>query len=675
MSPFVTEGPASFNVTAVPVEETLAPVVEEQVNVTEPMELSISPVVSDLASVGAVLSMGPGAGPALRLLAASAACELDGETQKVSRFLHPTQWYPDHSEAVGMVVGNIGICVCVALMCFLAHYPVMIVAPKLLPKFFHANFDYIGFLRFPSVPLFVFLFLYQGMSLGTLLLVLHSDVFGLKVLGVAGVCVCMVVPLALSNHLRTGVPSKGVYVLDDERSGWFKRMIIGPGEWCSIDMKCDWANRYTGQLRYYKQKYSYFIGFNFVSAFFVSCCLAVKPSNMKGCGHVKLSLSLIAVAELILEVTFWPHVRSVGNAADFTVLSMQAVGMALFAIGYYTEDKTHWSFDMASQIISVAFMFIALKLILDLITELYVFCSGRRDRLQELLIERGVDTTVELLEAVPSKRGKVFEYENVDSDCDIPEALDIEMNGTSRSSHAVSPHIGTTSPESSAAYLTTETAYRPPVSPDPSEVLEDPGLDHLSTFSLGRPKSSSGARGLRGMQQLHVVSPSESEERKVSPRLTSAIPKSPNESFGDLNITVSSFGAQKKLVVQQRRASPIESAGNKSSSDDDNASTVKSLKAVQLPPRRKTVPKGLTRHSTEPTVGSTGGSPLTRAGALASITSSRSIKVRQNSVTSMSSWQGLGKHNGVVTQDQPVMSSMARRDSLTSKGSGIMFRQ
>eukprot|EP01061_Rhynchopus_euleeides_P039981 TRINITY_DN6865_c0_g3_i1.p1 TRINITY_DN6865_c0_g3~~TRINITY_DN6865_c0_g3_i1.p1 ORF type:complete len:733 (+),score=195.73 TRINITY_DN6865_c0_g3_i1:1-2199(+) len=498
----VTFAPIVPKTTVVPAVEAV-PADNATVSLGKPVE-----TVASIATIASSVTLGSGTGPAIRLMATSKACELDGEEQRVGRFLHPTQWYPADNEAAGMVLGNLALCAVATMLCFCATLVVRPIAPRVFPSFFTSGFDYIGFLRFPSAPLFVFLLLYQGASLGGMLLLLHGKSWGLMLLGVGGSLVCVLVPAVLAHTLRSGVPSKGVYVMDDEHLGFVRKFIIGPGEWCSTDMSCDWVNRYTGQLRFFKQELSWYILFDFAAAFAISCCLSVKPTTMTGCGHVKLAMGCVFCVEMLLEARFWPHARGRDSAADFTIRSLQAVGMVLFAVGYYTNERSHWAFDISASLLFISGVLLFAKMVLDLLTEVYVLLIGRRNRLQRLVFQR--NTEVDLLErdggdGSPSSKLDGLECESASSD-DFPYHHH-------HNHHQHSHHHTHTSRASSAEYTTNHLG--PDSIPRPASGLgqgpSDGEYDDVSQSALSAYSGLSGQSGGGGSGE-----PSRGQPREAS---------------------------------------------------------------------------------------------------------------------------------------------------------------
>ena len=371
-----TDAPPSEAPTLVPANET------EPLPDVLPNRQALENTVA-VAGITAAVASGPAAIGAARLLVSSEACVVEGADTTTSWLLHPTGWEPDHNQAAGIVLANLSIFAGALLLAFLVHYPISWVAPSIFPVFFYPGFDYIGFTRFPSVPLFVFFFLYQGTALGAMTLVLHAYAWAWRLMGFAASAVCICIPLVLYRELKRSVPRKGVFVRDKVCKNKVLRWLTGPGEWCSTRRNPDWVNRYTFLVRYYRERYSWFCTVDFGTAFLVAAAQSIRTNTMEGCGHVKAFTAIVFGVQLMVEACYWPHCRYRDSAMDFILLALQFCAMFLMATGYYAGDRNHWAFATASSLLLVAALGYVLKFVADLLSEIYVLLSGRRDRLQD----------------------------------------------------------------------------------------------------------------------------------------------------------------------------------------------------------------------------------------------------------------------------------------------------
>ena len=330
------------------------------------------------ASAGAGFSTGA----ALRLALVSSGCSRD-----LSTALHPTGLSLDNSKPVGAVAANIAMLATFIAACFVAVPVVRVVGTCLFPTFFK-DLDVVGLLRLPSAPVLVFQYFYQGLTLAGMSLVFHPQKGWHAGVGVAILLVCAVVPVVLHLTISQGVPAHGVYAIAEGRKNRALLSLLGKGEWVSMQRDPMWVQRYT-VIRPYKQGTTWFLLIEFVSSFTLSAIQSTGPETSAGCGHVKLASGLVFLVLLMLEGLFWPHARSRDAALDILLLGTQLAAMLVMAAGYYTAALDSWLFKVSSKLLTVAFILLVIKITLDILTEVYVITSGRRDNLQEDVLNKG----------------------------------------------------------------------------------------------------------------------------------------------------------------------------------------------------------------------------------------------------------------------------------------------
>ena len=362
-----------------------------------PASVEVKETLAVIAAVGSLLTGGPAAGPAMRLLVSSEGCDIDGvnggtRSSSVRRLLHPTQWAPSGDANVGMAVANTGVPLGLALLHFAGVRVAMLLGPtvgrRFLPKVFNDDCDYVGLCRFPAGPLIVYLFMYQGVTLGTFRVLYRHEMVGSVMAAVAVFVASLSVPFFVFKQLKRGVPSKGVHVEDPETTHPAAQIFFGSGEWCSVRRDHDWVNRWTTFVRYYRQEWSYYGVGEFAMTFLISAISAIRPQSWTECGHIKVGNGIVFLTATIMEAKFWPHARHRDSACDFSLHSAQFVAMMLMAVAYYAEDPALWTFGIALTLMVFAAMVLVVRTAMDLISELIVFCRGRRNRLQEMLFER-----------------------------------------------------------------------------------------------------------------------------------------------------------------------------------------------------------------------------------------------------------------------------------------------
>eukprot|EP01061_Rhynchopus_euleeides_P020948 TRINITY_DN3405_c0_g1_i1.p1 TRINITY_DN3405_c0_g1~~TRINITY_DN3405_c0_g1_i1.p1 ORF type:complete len:474 (+),score=146.78 TRINITY_DN3405_c0_g1_i1:107-1423(+) len=276
-----------------------------------------------------------------------------------------------------MVIGNFTITG--------AFWLLMVILVKVLSKTqIIPTLDTLGMCRFPSAPLFVFQFFLQGTSLGAMALVLHAPSHETFILGVASLVVCLVVPFMVLYKMAADVPAKA-YFTEDERVAdrkWL-RLLIGPGEWVSVHEQEHWVMRYATILRPFSQQWACFSFVEMSSSLTIAAVDATTADTLVGCGHKKLFSGFVFALLLVIELMTRPRVRVRDIYLLTCVLLIQALAMVMMATGYYLEDLDHWTFNMASTLMLAAVGLLLVKTALDLISEAYIICTKRRQRLQQ----------------------------------------------------------------------------------------------------------------------------------------------------------------------------------------------------------------------------------------------------------------------------------------------------
>eukprot|EP01064_Diplonema_japonicum_P036469 TRINITY_DN818_c2_g1_i1.p1 TRINITY_DN818_c2_g1~~TRINITY_DN818_c2_g1_i1.p1 ORF type:complete len:1036 (+),score=236.40 TRINITY_DN818_c2_g1_i1:81-3188(+) len=336
--------------------------------------------VGSMAAAGSALAAGAGAGAATRLVVVSMGCHIDGK-QKLPRALHPTQMEVWGSESLGIVVGNFAITLGFTALCYLLVQIASLGGAVIFPKLFE-GLDTQGWMRFPSAPLFVFLLFYQGTTLGSINLIIHPPGVAGLVVGICSMAMCMMVPVGVFMAVRRGVPYHAVYMLEKGCTG-AKRMLIGEGEWVNTKKSCFWVQRWTSMVRVYREEVAWYAVVEFAGSLAISAMQAAETEDYVGCGHKKLFTSAVFAIMLVCEALIWPHARQRDSAVDFVMLGLQAASLGLAGCGYYAGDLKHPTFTIASNLMLGAVFILLGKVVLDLISEVYILCDGRRTRLQE----------------------------------------------------------------------------------------------------------------------------------------------------------------------------------------------------------------------------------------------------------------------------------------------------
>ncbi|KAJ9455311.1 hypothetical protein DIPPA_33523 [Diplonema papillatum] len=326
-------------------------------------------------------SANPG-GLASRLLLVTAGCHVKGEDQDLPRAFHPTGVSVDGSQALGMVHGNFALMAGFSTLCYLVLKFAQVAGERAFPKLFE-GLDTQGVMRLPSAPLMVFTFLYQGTTFGAVMLLMEPPHLIGFFAGLLSFVLCAAVPMCVFYRMHRSVPAQAVYLLDDVYKGKIWAFVIGPGEWVSVQRKNHWVNRYASVMRTYRQETVWFSLVEFCSMFALAAVSATRVESVTACGHVKLFSAMIFFVQLGAEVVLLPHEVGRNNALDFVFLSCQTCGLLCTSAGYYAQDVHHWTHRAAAKFFLAAWGTLAVKVLCDLLTELFVLIKGRRGRLQE----------------------------------------------------------------------------------------------------------------------------------------------------------------------------------------------------------------------------------------------------------------------------------------------------
>ena len=132
----------------------------------------------------------------------------------------------------------------------------------------------------------------------------------------------------------------------------------------------------------------YFLFPTFCASLALSAAAAIDTDSYVGCGHVRIAMTLVLLALLVMDAVLRPFCRMRDLLMDVLIKSTQMVACVLMAIGYYQETEKGAVFDMATLFLIVCAVLILLKVLLDVGCELYVLMTRTRARLQEGVFSR-----------------------------------------------------------------------------------------------------------------------------------------------------------------------------------------------------------------------------------------------------------------------------------------------
>eukprot|EP01063_Lacrimia_lanifica_P011361 TRINITY_DN1815_c1_g1_i13.p1 TRINITY_DN1815_c1_g1~~TRINITY_DN1815_c1_g1_i13.p1 ORF type:complete len:938 (+),score=130.29 TRINITY_DN1815_c1_g1_i13:55-2868(+) len=345
--------------------------------------------VGGVAALGALLGSSPGA--AMRLVLVSGPCE-KARGEGYPWPLHPTQLDLSGSEEMGMVVGNTLVCVAAGVVAYLLVRAVSQIGSFVNPAF-QDEVDAQGVLRVPSAPLFVFAFLYQGICVGALVLVINNGEGAMgSVVGALGAGMCVVVPYKVLRSISAAVPAKAQYHMDWERLHPAVLFLVGPGDWVSTSLTTDWSRRWQTVIRGYKTDFAWYGVFDALSAFALSAIKAVETQSGAQCGYTKFFAALVFAMLFVLELRLAPSCRYRDHYMLMAVHLLMAVAMVLFGVGYLevagSDAAEPWETRAAEVLVLVATILLCLKMVFDAAASVLSICKRRKGRLQEDFLSR-----------------------------------------------------------------------------------------------------------------------------------------------------------------------------------------------------------------------------------------------------------------------------------------------
>ncbi|KAJ9456613.1 hypothetical protein DIPPA_20400 [Diplonema papillatum] len=298
--------------------------------------------------------------------------------------LHPSQLVLDGSVPLGMAVGNLLVFLAFCVVMFAVLQLALQVKPCIRNDVIASLRDTHGTLRYPSTQIIVFYLVYQGMTLGASMLVLNPPSAHGAAAG--GVCLaaCLAAPAWIFYKVRGSVPKLATVVADREAWGRFALFCVGPGEWVSRSRERHWVNRYSCILRPYALRTAWFSFLEFTCSFTLSAVSSPVVSSYVHCGWVKFASAAVCVTMMIAISRFSPYARG----RDEVLLSIEALlkacSMLFMAYGFFNEDPHHWSLTVSSKLLLSALGVLMVKLVMDVLMELFLLFHDRRHRLSQL---------------------------------------------------------------------------------------------------------------------------------------------------------------------------------------------------------------------------------------------------------------------------------------------------
>eukprot|EP00754_Rhynchopus_humris_P019292 Rhum_TRINITY_DN14638_c15_g2::Rhum_TRINITY_DN14638_c15_g2_i1::g.105557::m.105557 len=307
---------------------------------------------------------------------------------------HPLGFIPEVSspggqECLGAVLCNLFF---VALI-LVIHYVLTVAAARRLN-----TIEAQGRMLFPSLPLFVFTFLYPGQVLCATRLVQSPAEPWHVAVGVAGLLISVVVPAgaafsiarATKKTYATRYRADDVVVVLQDR-GYKVRwpsavvsLLFGAGEWVNSTPQL-FSGRYFIQMRPFDNRYPWWSAVDHAGMFVVGVGLAQSKQTFHSCGVSRTVCAAASIVHLLLVVRFRPYCRGRDNVLQVLRLLLLSAGLIALSAAYFQGDPRHGGIRLGSHLLIASLVTILVKIVLDglcfLVTGL---CLKRRSTLQKL---------------------------------------------------------------------------------------------------------------------------------------------------------------------------------------------------------------------------------------------------------------------------------------------------
>eukprot|EP01062_Namystynia_karyoxenos_P056506 TRINITY_DN4747_c0_g1_i1.p1 TRINITY_DN4747_c0_g1~~TRINITY_DN4747_c0_g1_i1.p1 ORF type:complete len:1272 (+),score=176.66 TRINITY_DN4747_c0_g1_i1:75-3890(+) len=378
----------------------------------QPRKAEAKGAMQGAAAAAAVAGPAPGMAT-LALLSEKPCGTASDKDEELPLLLHPLRFRIAGSMLTGCVVATCGLAVF-----FLFLHPVI---RQALAPVLHKRGKSVHVLaakvKWPGGALLVLATLYQGATYASMRLLLDFAAHDTLrvILGAVGLATLGIgVPAAVWWIALRKVPFRMVYQFDPER-GRLRDFLLGPGEWCAGGITL-FHERVGVVVRPYQPPWEgAAVLLQLAETGVISALAAWEKNSKETCG---LEATLVAI--VMMTHGGWcliarPYARPRDQVYEGAVTAVAAGAMLSRSAGYFTGRDTFHS--VSSSLLLAAMVVLGVKLVLDMLTALYIFKTQRRRRLQEIFTNHGADDA-ELLKTCSEYQPRAMNAVQRDADAD-----------------------------------------------------------------------------------------------------------------------------------------------------------------------------------------------------------------------------------------------------------------
>ena len=322
-----------------------------------------------VAAVGSVVGLSS-AGTAMRLALAGLSCRSTTDSGEVPLALHPTQFAPWGNPFVGLIIANCAAAAFVSLSLF-----VVVKAVESLQCVSHD--DVSGFLKFPSIPLYVFQFVFQGVSYAAFALLFDAQNVSTVLLGAGTLLILLSVPLYLLFRIRYDVPRLASYCPYTVELSKVMTFIVGSGDWVGKS-KMLWVMRYASVVRMYREEVCWFIVADLGFSMALSLIKAVPTDSTYVCGALYCTAGMLYIAISGVLVALLPYARTRDTLIMLVTSAAQSAACFFIAVAQYTKDSDSFFREVGNFLFFLSAIVLLVKALLDIFAEGYRIKNGGR---------------------------------------------------------------------------------------------------------------------------------------------------------------------------------------------------------------------------------------------------------------------------------------------------------